>query len=127
MSDITATKPARHLPWTAVPAEQLNPLLIRQFIAGEQAMISRIQLKRGCLVPTHAHHNEQISVVLAGRMLFTVGHPGATEEITVGPGEVLVLPGHTPHSALALEDSENVDFFAPPREDWISGSDAYLR
>jgi hypothetical protein len=31
------------------------------------------------------------------------------------------------HSAEALEDTIDLDVFAPPREDWIQGTDAYLR
>ena len=42
-------------------------------------------------------------------------------------GEVLVIPPHLPHSAVALEDTLDVDIFNPPREDWLDGSDAYLR
>ena len=117
----------QHLPWSAIPATQLNPLLSRQFAHGTQAMVSRIELRSGCIVPTHAHPNEQISIVLSGSMIFTVGAPGDEREIKVLPNEVLVLPGNVPHSALALEDSVNLDLFAPPREDWITGNDAYLR
>jgi hypothetical protein len=32
-----------------------------------------------------------------------------------------------PHSAEALEDTIDVDIFSPPREDWLNGTDAYLR
>jgi hypothetical protein len=34
---------------------------------------------------------------------------------------------HAPHRALALEDTLDVDIFDPPREDWLTGTDAYLR
>ena len=42
-------------------------------------------------------------------------------------GEVLVIPSNVPHSAYALEDTVDIDVFSPPREDWLNGSDAYLR
>ena len=42
-------------------------------------------------------------------------------------GEVLVIPSNLPHRALALEDTLDVDVFNPPRQDWLNGSDAYLR
>ena len=42
-------------------------------------------------------------------------------------GEVLVIPPHLPHSAEALEDTLDVDIFNPPRLDWLSGDDSYLR
>jgi quercetin dioxygenase-like cupin family protein len=57
---------------------------------------------------------------------FQLGEDGA-EQIDVAAGEVLHLPAHLPHSALALEDTLDVDIFSPPREDWLDGSDAYLR
>ena len=36
-------------------------------------------------------------------------------------------PAHMPHEAVALEDTVDIDFFAPRREEWIRGDDAYLR
>jgi quercetin dioxygenase-like cupin family protein len=122
-----SAEPIQHIAWSAIPEQPLKPGLTRQFAAGRQAMVSRIQLAKGTLVPTHAHHNEQVSVLLSGALLFTLGEPGDEVEKTVRPGEILIIPGGVPHSALALEDTENLDFFAPPREDWISGNDTYLR
>ena len=48
-------------------------------------------------------------------------------ELIVRAGEVLVIPSNLPHSAVALEDTLDVDVFNPPRQDWLSGTDAYLR
>src|ERR1700761_7680852 len=124
---MASTTSARLVRWSDVPVEELNPLLGRQFIHGEQAMIAQIHLKKGCVVPTHSHHNEQLSTVVSGSMRFTFDPDGSAEEIVVGPGEVLVIPGNLPHMAVALEDTLNIDVFAPPREDWISRDDAYLR
>ncbi|MFT4604950.1 MAG: ribosomal protein L16 Arg81 hydroxylase, partial [Rhodothermales bacterium] len=42
-------------------------------------------------------------------------------------GEVLHLPAHVPHEAVALEDTLDLDIFSPPRQDWIDKTDAYLR
>ncbi len=109
--------------WADIAPEQLNPLLTRQFVAGEKAMVSRIMLTRGCLVPEHHHANEQISLVLTGVLEFVVS--GVTH--IVRAGEILVIPGNAPHSARALEDTENIDLFAPPRQDWIDKDDSYLR
>ena len=109
--------------WSELPPEQLNPLLTRQFITGAQAMVSRIMLLKDCLVPEHAHPNEQISLILTGALEFTF----PTGTIIARAGQIVVIPGRVPHSARALEDTENIDLFAPPREDWLSGSDAYLR
>ncbi len=109
--------------WADIEPEQLNPLLTRQFVSGEKAMLSRILLKEGCFVPEHAHHNEQISLIISGALEFVVG--GVTR--VVRAGEILVIPGMVPHSARALEDTENLDLFAPPRQDWLDKDDSYLR
>jgi quercetin dioxygenase-like cupin family protein len=113
--------------WSEIPPEAMNPLLTRQFISGSQAMLARIVLKKGCQVPRHAHHNEQISFIVEGALRFVLGEEGATEEKIVRAGEILVMPPHLPHSAEALEDTINFDIFAPPRQDWIDGDDSYMR
>ena len=109
--------------WAEIEPEQLNPLLTRQFVSGEKAMLSRIMLKKGCLVPEHSHPNEQISLIVSGALEFIVR--GVTQ--IVRAGEILVIPGNAPHSARALEDTENLDLFAPPRQDWLNKDDSYLR
>jgi quercetin dioxygenase-like cupin family protein len=109
--------------WSDIAPEPMNPLLTRQFVSGEKGMAARIMLKKGCLVPEHSHPNEQIALILSGALEFKV--EGKT--IVVRAGELIVLPPNVPHSALALEDTEDIDFFSPPRQDWLDGTDAYLR
>jgi quercetin dioxygenase-like cupin family protein len=118
---------AQHSAWAALPVEQLNDLLTRQFVHGTQAMLARLELKKGCKVPLHAHPNEQISFILSGALLFRLGEGDAIEEKLVAAGETLVIPGGLPHSAEAMEDTIDLDVFAPPREDWINREDSYLR
>ncbi len=118
---------ALHTRWSDIPAVQLNTLLTRQYVTGEQAMFARIVLKKGAIVPLHQHPNEQITYIEQGALLFVLGEEGATVEKTIRAGELLVIPGNLPHSAEALEDTIDYDIFAPPRQDWITGADAYLR
>ncbi len=113
--------------WSALPTEQLNPLLTRRFVSGEQSTIAYLELKKGCLVAAHAHHNEQISSIVSGALRFVFDPDGTPEEITVRAGEIVVIPAHLKHSAEALEDTVNIDFFSPARLDWVNGEDAYLR
>jgi quercetin dioxygenase-like cupin family protein len=114
---------ARHESFNEMPVEHLNPLLERQFVTAEKAMLARILLRKGCIVPLHHHENEQITYILEGALLFTLDG----REIIVRAGELLVIPPNVPHSAEALEDTIDLDVFTPPRQDWISGTDAYLR
>jgi quercetin dioxygenase-like cupin family protein len=117
---------ATHHRWDDIPREEVSPVLGRRFITGGDMMIAHIYLKKDALVPMHAHENEQLTYVLEGRLLFTLGEDG-DQVVEVGPGEVLCIPRNLPHSALALEDTLDVDVFNPPRQDWLDGSDAYLR
>ncbi len=109
--------------WEKIENEKLNPLSSRQVIHGEKMTIARMHLHKGCLVPEHKHHNEQLSMVEQGSLRFNLD--GA--ERVLNAGEVLRIPPNVPHSVTALEDSLVVDLFSPPREDWIRGDDAYLR
>lgn len=81
-------------------------------------MISEIRLEAGCSVPTHTHENEQMALVVSGKMRFGIGAEDAPERRTVelGAGEVLHLPPNVPHSADAVESSVVIDVFSPIAE-----------
>jgi len=113
----------KYVPWNSVELEDLNPLLKRQFVVGESVMVARVLLKKGCVVPLHSHHNEQVTYILEGALKFVL----KDREITVRAGEVLCIPPNVPHEAIAMEDTVDLDIFTPPREDWIAKTDAYLR
>ena len=116
----------RHHRWDDLPREELSPTIRRRLITGDSMMIAHVYLAKGAIVPKHAHHNEQITYILEGVLRFRLGEDEA-EQIDVHAGEVLTIPPHVPHTAEALEDTLDVDVFTPPREDWLDGSDAYLR
>ena len=109
--------------WDEIENEQLSGSISRQVIHADTMTLARISLKKGGSVLEHSHHNEQISTVERGALKFVL----AGVEKVVGPGEILRIPPHVPHSVEALEDSVAVDLFSPRREDWIRGDDAYLR
>ncbi|MEZ6317620.1 MAG: cupin domain-containing protein [Phycisphaerales bacterium] len=94
-----------------------NPMLgvTRQRIMGANAVVARITLDAGTVVPVHRHPNEQISVMVSGRMRFTLGEHGERIE-TLGPGEALHIPPDAPHGAEALETCVVLDVFSPPSE-----------
>ena len=113
----------KHLPWGLVELEELNPLLQRQFIVGNRVMVARLVLRKGCIIPLHSHHNEQVSCVLEGALKFWIDG----KEIVVHAGEVLTIPPHMPHQAEAVVDTIDLDIFDPPRKDWMEKTDLYLR
>ena len=93
-------------------------LLERQRVIGQQAMISPVLLKKGCDIPTHAHENEQIAMVMSGRVRFGLGADGSNErrDVIVGANEVMYLPSNVPHSCYAIEDTLIYDVFSPPSQ-----------
>lgn len=123
--NITA-EDAKFYRWDDIPAEPLKGGISRKLIATERMMLAHVYLTKGDDVPAHKHENEQITYILKGALHFWLGEAGE-RELTVHAGEALVIPSNLLHRAHALEDTLDVDVFNPPRQDWLNGSDAYLR
>lgn len=115
---MSAKKGAMEYRWSDLPQDRPMPTIARRRIIAERMMLSEVLLEQGCVVPTHAHENEQIACVLRGRIRFGLGEAGSADfrELTLGAGEVLVLPSNVPHSAEALEETLVLDLFSPPSE-----------
>jgi quercetin dioxygenase-like cupin family protein len=118
-------------PWSTVKLEELTPLLSRRVLTAEKTMIAQVYLKKGAIVKAHEHHNEQITYILEGGLRFWLGEnadkaPNAPY-VDVMAGDVLLIPGNLRHQAEALSDTLDLDVFNPPREDWLKGTDAYIR
>ncbi len=110
-------KAARLSRWDEIALEKVTELLSRKVVCGEREMIVQVYVKRGCLVPIHAHDSEQMTYVLQGALKYLV----EGEEIIVREGEVLHIPSGVEHQAEALEDTFELDIFSPIRTDWIIG------
>jgi quercetin dioxygenase-like cupin family protein len=118
-----ATVTATHHRWSEISPEVINAAVARQYITADRVTVARFDLKRGGVVPRHAHENEQVSIVLSGALLFKIdGH--AT---TVRAGEVMQIPGHVAHEVEVLEDALVIDVFSPVRQDWIDKTDTYFQ
>jgi quercetin dioxygenase-like cupin family protein len=101
--------------WDEIALEKVTEMLSRKIVSGDREMLVQSYVKRGCLVPMHAHESEQMTYVLHGALKFLVGG----EEITVREGEVLHIPPGIEHQAEALEDTFELDVFSPIRNGWI--------
>ena len=98
-------------------------MLSRKIVSGEREMLVQVYVKRGCLVPMHAHDSEQMTYVLQGALKFVIDG----EEITVREGEVLHIPSGVEHQSEALEDTFELDVFSPIRQGWLETSDEFAR
>jgi quercetin dioxygenase-like cupin family protein len=108
----------------SLDTDKMNPLITRQMLNGDDATFARLVLLRGAIVPRHHHRSEQYTMIFSGALKFLFDDGSET---TVHAGEILMIPANVPHSAEALEDTIDFDFFSPRREDWIRKDDAYLR
>ena len=113
--------------WATIPQEEMNAKTVRQVVHTERMTIARILLRAGAVVGMHHHENEQVTMMESGALRFVFGGSEAGKEIIVRAGDVLQIPPNVPHMVEALEDSVATDLFAPRREDWLRGDDAYLR
>ena len=116
----------KNINWSDVPLEEVNPSMKRKIITGEKLMIARMYFKDGFTVPLHSHFHEQVTQVISGKIRFWFG-ADKDKTMDLGPGDVVVIPPDLPHEALMIGDVEEIDTWAPPRQDWLDGSDAYLR
>ncbi len=115
--------PRAHLyRWDELELEKVTEMISRKIVTGAREMLAQIYLKKGALVPMHAHESEQMTYVLQGALKFLVGG----EEVTVREGEVLHIPSGVEHQAEALDDTFELDVFSPIRQDWLDKTDHYF-
>ena len=108
----------------ATPEERINDKITRKVISGEQGMLVWWSIKAGGHAAAHNHPHEQIAWMLKGKMDFRIGN----ERRIMVAGDVAVIPGCVEHEGFFPEDTEVVDLFAPPREDFLKGgTPPYMR
>lgn len=112
--------------WDEVPVEQVTPKMERRLVYGDKVMIARMKFKDGFKVPLHDHINEQITHVVKGTIRFWFGAK-KEQVMDLHAGDVVVIPANLPHEALMIGDVEEIDTWSPIREDWLDGTDNYLR
>ena len=88
--------------------------------------VAKIYFDDGFVVPLHCHHNEQITQVIKGQMRFVFGEDDP-EELLLNPGDVVVIPPNVPHKATSIGEVEEIDMWAPRRDDRLNGTDDNLR
>lgn len=104
--------------------EKLGNLIYRKHMHGLRVTIAQFKLLKGSVVKPHSHAHEQVSIVIKGRLRFTVNN----EVYIAEPGDIVHIPPNAMHSVEALEDSLVIDVYSPVRDDWLrGGEDKYLR
>ena len=75
------------------------------------------RMKAGAHAAGHQHPQEQFVWLIKGAIRLRIG----AEERAIRPGDIAVIPGGIEHEAFFPEDTEVIDFFAPVREDFLTG------
>jgi quercetin dioxygenase-like cupin family protein len=87
---------------------------IRTF-AGDHVQLSLVDVPVGGVIDWHSHVNEQIGMVIAGTLTFTIGD----EEKTLTAGDFYFIPGGVRHRVVAVDGpAQALDVFYPIREEY---------
>ena len=104
-----------HLNKNSVNSVEALPGIYRKtLIYNEDMMLCHFILDKNSNVPLHSHKEHQIGYVIKGKLQFFTEN----EEFLAQKGESYVFKSNEKHGAKVLEDSEVIDVFNPPREDY---------
>lgn len=102
--------------WSELAPDNPIDKLTRWKVEGEQMLLAKVHLAKGCHVALHQHVSEQMAVMVSGHVRWTLGADGDPEQkqLEMRGGEVLRLPANVWHGVDALEDTEIIDILSPP-------------
>lgn len=87
--------------WDDLPLERITALISRKAVAGDGQTLAQVYLKRGALVPLHAHDGEEMIYVLDGMLKLRL----AGDDVVAREGRVVRIPARAPHQIEALADT----------------------
>ena len=84
-------------------------------VYGKKTLLGEFRLKKGSIIPNHAHFHEQTGYMVSGRMYFFIG----PDKFEAEPGDTWCIPGNIEHGVEVLEDSLVIEIFSPVREEYL--------
>jgi quercetin dioxygenase-like cupin family protein len=100
---------------SSIPPQQIWERIAARSVHGERLTLAVVELDPGAVAAEHSHENEQLGIVLQGKITFRIGD----EQRELGPGDTWCIPGNTRHEATAgPEGCVVIDVFSPPRDDF---------
>jgi quercetin dioxygenase-like cupin family protein len=83
--------------------------------SGNQLQLAFVDLPADSVVEWHSHVNEQMGVVISGKVKFQIGD----EEKVLGSGDMYRIPGGVRHRVTPVETPAKViDVFTPVRDEY---------
>ena len=89
----------------------------KTLVYGQKTLMTEFRLRKGAVLPRHAHPHEQTGYLVTGRIRLLIG----AEEHEAQAGGSWCIPGGVEHGAYILEDSVALEVFSPVREDYLPG------
>ena len=106
---------------SANPWIEICPGIKRQTVTSGKTMYQMVaRLVAGSKMPEHQHPQEQIVYILSGRMKLIVD--GTPHELTTG--DSFYLASKVSHGVETIEETEVLDTFSPPREEYLAIDEA---
>jgi len=90
----------------------------KTLVHGEKTLMTEFRLRKGSVLPRHAHSHEQTGYLVRGRLRLRIG----SEEYEAEVGDSWCIPGGVEHGADAIVDSTAIEVFSPVREDYLANS-----
>ena len=87
----------------------------RTLAPGARTLFAEFHLRKGAVIPRHAHPHEQTGYLVGGALRLTIG--GATFD--AGAGDCWCIEGGVEHEAVVLEDAVAVEVFSPVRDAYL--------
>jgi quercetin dioxygenase-like cupin family protein len=103
--------------WEDIPDEAVRPGIRRRGFGTEDVLLVLNHCEPGMDLRPHSHDFDQIAMITKGQAIYHIGE----EPNRVGPGSLMLIPAGVEHyiEPLGNEVVENIDVFAPAREDYL--------
>jgi hypothetical protein len=108
-----------------------RPGFRRRIITGEHLQMCFWRIQGGATGSYLHHHveNEQLGMIMRGKLDFRIGDPDSDERVVLGAGEAYLAPRSVWHGdSVFIGDDEYdecwiLDVFSPPRDDLRTAAD----
>lgn len=103
--------------WADLPDLLGQPGHTMRRFTGADVMLQVATMPKGGSFTPHSHANEQLVMMLEGRLRLDIfdTRTDAPRSVVLGPGDLVRLAPNVPHGGEALEDARILDAFSPPR------------
>ena len=94
-----------------IPVNNVGDQIQAKGVRGQTVLLSQTYLQEGAMSPHHNHPEEELLVVISGRLRAMT----SDGDVIMEPGDVFLIESSAEHQVVALEDTYMVEAFGPGR------------